>query len=673
MSQKGLKIFIFSLLLIFYGSFLVTKMDLPAALDLPRQMQNGKDILQGNFDVITKNVYSYTEPNQSFANHHWLSGVVFYILYQVVGWDGMTIFKIIILLAAFSLLFWIALKKNDFWLVALFSIPTIIILIGRTALRPEIFSYFFVVLFLYLLLDFQENPSHKRVFLLIPLQFLWVNMHLFFGIGILMVAGFLAEKIILNYKELKTNWPIRKLALILILMVATLFINPFGLKGALYSFQVNSSKDFPIASAEINSISNVLKSEPGWGNISAAIFLPLGILLVLSFIVVLIFRWRKKPFGVAQGWQHLFSHNFIFYLAASFGAGGLAYFVIRGIPLFGLIFLPAVCSNLHKPFLALKQWIQNKFPDSKKIINIACIIILIGVVVWFTILGQEKIMKTSEQGLGLDRFSQGSATFFKDNNLRGPIFNDTDIGSYLIGQLYPKEKVFTDNRFGDAYSAHFFADIYLPMLRDDQKWQEGVEKYHLNAIFFYHYDQVDGARDFLYRRFYDKSWALVYADSFALIFVKNTKENQDIINKFQITRDNIAEKLKYLFDSKDPEEQLAAADIFNLIGRIDLSMPAYLKYVSLRPERGKVWMVLGRTELTKSDQQNSNPYVAAIYLERAIKEDWKTWESYSYLALAYFRTGQIDRAKAAVKEELKIDPENKDGEKWLGVLANQAK
>jgi tetratricopeptide (TPR) repeat protein len=150
--------------------------------------------------------------------------------------------------------------------------------------------------------------------------------------------------------------------------------------------------------------------------------------------------------------------------------------------------------------------------------------------------------------------------------------------------------------------------------------------------------------------------------------VKNILENQEVIKKFQITNENVADRLTYLIDSGD---QLAAADVFNLIGRIDLSMPAYLKVVSLWPERGKVWMVLGRTELTKTDQANSNPALAAIFLERAINEGWKTWESYSYLALAYFRTGQLERAKTAVKEELKIDPENPDGQKWLGVLADE--
>ena len=140
--KKWVKILVFSLVLALYASFLFTKIALPAALDLPRQMKNGEMILHGDFSVLTKNVYSYIEPNQQFANHHWLSGVIFYLLHAAIGYSGMVIFKVIFLLVTFALLFWLTVKKNDFWLVALFSIPTIFILIERTALRPEMFTIF---------------------------------------------------------------------------------------------------------------------------------------------------------------------------------------------------------------------------------------------------------------------------------------------------------------------------------------------------------------------------------------------------------------------------------------------------------------------------------------------------------------------------------------------------
>lgn len=56
-------------------------------------------------------------------------------------------------------------------------------------------------------------------------------------------------------------------------------------------------------------------------------------------------------------------------------------------------------------------------------------------------------------------------------------------------------------------------------------------------IFFYRHDTTDWAQPFLLRRLDDPQWVPVYGDSFSLIFVKNTAENQNIIQNYKIPRD----------------------------------------------------------------------------------------------------------------------------------------
>lgn len=100
--------------------------------------------------------------------------------------------------------------------------------------------------------------------------------------------------------------------------------------------------------------------------------------------------------------------------------------------------------------------------------------------------------------------NNASAEFFKKENVQGPVFNNYDIGSYLIYYLFPQERVFVDNR-PESYPASFFKEIYIPM-------QE--KEYNFNAIFFSHCDYTPWGQKFLINRLNDKDWVPVFADQF---------------------------------------------------------------------------------------------------------------------------------------------------------------
>lgn len=657
------KIFIFTMVISLLCSFLFTKIALPGALDLPRQIQNGEDIVKGNFDVITKNVYSYVEPGQPFANHHWFYGVISYLLYESIGWIGITILKVLFIIFSFILLFWIAMKRSDFWLTVIFSIPTTFILISRTAFRPEIFSYFFLVIFLFILFDAEKNPKSNKLFWLLPIQLIWVNTHIFFPIGILLTAGFLFEKLVIGFKKWRGDRFITKLSILLGGLVLISFLNPYGLMGVVRSLAVNTAPDFPIHSMEISNIFAATVMDPSFSNVSIYVYLYSIVFLGLCFIATFIYRLRNK--------KYIFSNNFIFLFLASVGSAGLSFFIFRALPLFGAIFLISVCSMSKDIFYSITVWINKQDIKIQKILYIKFILILTAVIIYLIFLGQHKMMQYQEQGFGLARDSLGTVDFFKNNGLKGPIFNDTDSGSYLIGTLYPKEKVFSDNRFGDAYSANFFSDIYLPMIQNETSWQEGLKKYNFNTIIMYHYDMGDGVRDFIFRRVYDPEWAWVYVDKYNIVLVRNNDYNKAIIDKYRITHDTVYERIKYLIESNHAKDKLNAADIFNLVGRTDLSIPTYLQYLSLKPNNGEIWFVLGRTELQKAEQGESDPSLAAVFIERAIENGWTTWQAYSYLALAYHRTGQFERVKEMVKKEEKILPKGEDTQIWLKIIKDK--
>lgn len=626
--SRWLKIAVFILLLALYASFLIHRIELPAADDMARHVKSGELILKGNFDVLRANVFSYTEPAHPFTNHHWLSGAIFYLLHQAVGWPGLVIFKVIVLLFAFSVLFATALKKADFWLVAFFSIPVILILGMRSTLRPEIFSYLFIAIFLYLLVDWDEHPEKNKIFWLIPLQLLWVNMHIFFIIGPLLAGGFLLEKIILSRFKLRGDYPTKKLGLLVIALLAVCLINPNGIRGALYPFQI--FENYGIDVSENRSASRFLREESPLTSIPVVIFQALVWLLAASFILSL----KSKR---------------ILYFLASAATATVGFMIYRTLSLFSLIFLPAVSANLN-----------NIFSDTRKkmsrVSRTVLLIFFLGLLGWFIITGvRGKIFPYNAPGFGLTAGANDSAKFFKQHGLKGPIFNDYDIGSYLVHHLYPQEKVFVDNR-PEAYSASFLTDIYGAMLQYEDHWKAALEKYQFNAVFLYQYSKNSSIRPLIYRRFIDPAWALVYVDRYAVIFLKNNPRNQTVIDEFRITLENIEQRIGHLLQSPKLEDQMAAADIFSLVHREDRALEIFKKVVEKWPEKGRVWKVMG--ELALYYINRPDPVLAVSFLERAIAAGEKTPETYRLLGAAYYRTGNIEKAKETLKKGLRTNEKN---------------
>jgi hypothetical protein len=121
------------------------------------------------------------------------------------------------------------------------------------------------------------------------------------------------------------------------------------------------------------------------------------------------------------------------------------------------------------------------------------------------------------------------------------MFNNYDIGGYLIYTLFPDTKVFVDNR-PEAYPARFLTEVYVPAQEDNTKWRELDSALHFNVIFFNWHDYTPAGQSFLINRINDPDWAPVYVDPYALIMVRRTSEHQSVISRFEIPRDRFSVK-----------------------------------------------------------------------------------------------------------------------------------
>lgn len=549
-----LRLLIVLLLVICYSSFLWTKIDFLSLSvhDLGRHLQNGIALSETR-DVLTTNYYSYTNAPYSFTNHHWLSGVVFFWIIQNVGFTGLTVVKMIVLISAFLLVFAVAVKKTNFWIATLVTVPALLMLKERVQIRPEMFSYLFTAIFLYVLADLSRSVRTRLLYWLIPLQLLWVNMHSFFFVGILLVTGLLSEMILVHGREKGYRSEIRMLMIVLFGVIVVSVVNPNGLQGGLYPLLI--FKNYSFAISENQRLFTVISP---WLNVSVVTFLFMAVLTLFCSL-------------------YLLRQRLLFYLFMSMGTMVASIFLIRSLPLFALTsqLVVSVCLwGVTKKAIAR---LQKNAPIRFRRVRVGLIGVLIVLLLSITI-GLRPIEgalgPVQELGVGMAADTMASADFFRKQNLQGPIFNDYDIGSYLIYYLSPKEKVFVDNR-PEAYPAHFFTDVYVPMIQQETVWQNQEAKYGFRTIFFSQRDMLPGAGQFLMRRIQDPSWALVYADAYAVILVKRNEQNSEIIRQFSLTPENIGSAVRHLTASSRLSDRLGAANIFLLMGQPERTLSVY--------------------------------------------------------------------------------------------------
>lgn len=491
MKKKTSKILVLitvGLLFLTFSFFLAHKINLVTA-DLGRHLKNGEFLFQ-NPKVLFRNFYSYTHPDFPTFNHHWASGLVFWEIFRLGGFPALSFFNLLLNLATFFIFFFLAYKSSGIGLAVFVSLPLIPLLAERTEIRPEIFSYFFAGLF-FLLLSFQ-----KYLWLLPMLQIFWVNLHIYFFLGPLLLAIFLLSK------------KSRSSFLIFLLTLAACFVSPFGLKGVLSPLTIFENYGYRLA-----------ENQPVWF-IEKLIQNPNFLIFKIDFLFLFasfIFAFRKTK-------KFLLPHLF---LALFFSL--LAWRAIRNFTIFALFSLPIIASNLQK-ILPKKSLVnQTLILISASFLILAFPLIVSGRLPSF-------FPYWHELGFGLEKNNSQPAEFFKKEKIQGPIFNNYDIGSYLIYHLFPFQKVFVDNR-PEAYPKEFFQKVYIPAQENEEEWQKQEEKYQFKAIFFSRLDATPWGQKFLISRVKDDNWAPVFVDDYTIIFLKRNSQNKKIIREYEISQE----------------------------------------------------------------------------------------------------------------------------------------
>lgn len=482
------------------------------SLDLGFHLATGRWILQHHAWPRT-DLFTYTVPGHAYIDMHGLFQIAAALAHSAMGMRGVAILREILLLATLGIL-WIHARRRGVRSPTILALGMALGIVSwemRFLARPELATYLCLAAELYLLRRHAESANPRALWLVVPLQILWVNAHALSLFGTAVLGLYAASTLVRGLARGpidRTPWWVLAAA------VAALAVNPYGLAGVRFLWQlrtrIESGNVFGESISELSSAFSPL----------ARGLLPLvafKILLIATGVVVLLRARRLALFDLA--------------VTGLFGV--LAATRVRNIGLFVVATLPIVLEAAQ----SLAEWIgarRGAFLGGRRgralsqavgaaaFALITASIAFLGLQVirggWYAANQRPARFGDAESPAV---YPIGTLATLKSTTLGGPLFNALDYGGYLIDHLWPREKVFIDGRLeviGDSLYTDYLSAISGP------GWPDKIARWHPNLVMV-PYSSVD-----LVRKIHaDSAWALIDVDAASVLFARRTPEHRAAI------------------------------------------------------------------------------------------------------------------------------------------------
>lgn len=437
----------------------------------------------GSFPIYDPYIFSLTQSKWTIL-HQWLGYFIFYGLYILGGFNLIIIMKTFLITLCLSGPGWFLKRWTELTIWASSVVLAIYAMSFRLMERTSLFSDFFLVMLLGILIREQRQPSRLKY--AIPFIFLlWVNIHPSYPIGWALCGLFL----ICHYRRWRTRDYQRFITITLLSILVTL-LNPKGLTGVLYPFQFagNEAQVFR---------KYYFEWMPTLSPLYRFHIHTYFIFLLVSLNLILLFLTRKT--------------KSYFEIVASFGFIAYGFYAIR--------FVPTLCMAL----VVLNSALSLKIKDFKfaKQVSFLLIASCFGFGLHYIFYGYETISGSRQFGLGLDKnvIPVEAAQIILQHPQIGNIFNSHMFGNYLVWAWEDKRKVFYHGFITDI---NFFLNEYAAFSQGPDQFQKQIDKYKISAFLL---DRFKGNERVIQFLLQNSAWALAYKDDSSLIFLPRANKD----------------------------------------------------------------------------------------------------------------------------------------------------
>jgi len=495
--------------------------------DIWWQLLSGRWMLEHG-QITRADVFSYTMAGHPWVNVKWLYEIFIALIEKACGPDGVILIQCLVNVAIVFLLFRCIKAMAENLQQRILLLPAVIAILlflfigeNRMAGRPEMFSHLFCAIFILFILQY-GNTNNKKMWLLVPLQCLWANMHEAYPVGIVILGCYMIGSFLSAYiaKEVDTAHKTRNAVLIFAAALIAILINPNGIRLWKQPFEIYRQVLVNKYTSELLSF-----SQADYWNSEAIVHLLLLLSVIFFWMTMLRQQRRNKT-------KLIFSPASLSYLLLIPLFAYLSLSANRNIIFAQIAMVPSVALLLSALSLKFKNASQQSKPSSLQITVslVLAMLFYIGVVSnWL----YKRTNSPNRYGIHLNMLHNptGAADFLKQYNIKGTAFSDYFISSYLLWARYPDFKSYIDLRDLDVFTPAFFDD-YFSIYSHPARFHALDSQYHFNYVVL-STSQMIPLQRILYNY---KGFYMIYADPVSVIFLRESPENNSLISNSAIQK-----------------------------------------------------------------------------------------------------------------------------------------
>lgn len=637
--------------------------------DLWWQIRTGEWIIEHK-EVPTHDVFSYTFENAPWINIKWGFEVLAAIISNAFGPESVFILQavmsLLILLVLFKfsrLLFKQKLEnsfsENNFLLCFIsFFLIAIVCIEYRINGRPEMFSHFFTILFIYLL-EKNKLSSTPKIYLLPLMQMLWANLHEAFGIGIVLILIYLFVSLLQlkfagNEKKIIASQS-KHLTVILFLSIAAVCINPNGINLLLRPLNIFGQLQQNKFTTELVSFTDPLfwKKESYIG------------LLVFVIACVGFFSLRKdKPFL-----KSVIIHRYFALFACMLAFLFLSLSAYRNWAFLVLVSFPFSVLTVSEFFTRFNLYKKTKAAGI--VLLVLCVSLYISIVT-----NSYYKLTNSRDNFGLEVISfynpVDASDFIKKNILPGKkCFSDYLTSSFLLHKLQPHFKTYIDLRDLDIFPPEFFKSFFITTTYPSE-FLKADSAYGFEYAVIYR-PQFNGLHRYLYN---DSIYACTYVDPVVAIYQKTDSFSRgDIFSEcnpvaqsdFSKAINRILNPFYKSYNYSGINNDYLAASYYLTVRKFDLAFERAQKCMKNISEKDKAFEMMGQVYYNIAASQPDNPEKKAAmenaetHYRQALRLNKKNATAWLGIGAVHFYKQNYKLALSDFETCISYDNENLNG------------